>query len=257
MKLFYSLFYINFWDVVLKEPMHQPTLLWDRPNCGDTFQTFSIKHNIYNVVIITTNMVKITTLTPNRWAILKLLRYSYGKRLHLREIARLLKLDPKATKRHLDWLHKNSWLRSIEVGNLVQYELKTSILPLINPVMDSEQFQTLKFAKQQAIKYYLAKLKAKPVIALLFGSTASGSDTDKSDIDIMLITERKINDEDAKQYVRHQTSEEIQSFQVTFSEFLRELNMKEDKVLLSAINTGYPIFNEKYYYEVLNEQKRF
>lgn len=201
-------------------------------------------------------MVKVTTLTPNHWAILKLLRDSRNQPLHLREIARLLKLDPKATKRHLDWLRKNSWLRTIEVGNLVQYELKTNVLLLINPIMDFEQFQALKLSKQQAIKYYLAKLKVKPVIALLFGSTAQGNDTEKSDIDIMLITDKVINDEDAKQYASNQTSEEIQSFQVTFVEFSKEIKFREDKVLASAINTGYPIFNEKYYYEVLNEQKR-
>jgi len=51
------------------------------------------------------------------------------------------------------------------------------------------------------------------------------------------------------------TGIKISTFQIKYPEFMKELKLKEDKVLQSAINTGYPIINHLTYYEALYNER--
>jgi hypothetical protein len=129
-------------------------------------------------------------------------------------------------------------------------------IPFVYPILDHEKFQKLPLGKQQALEIYIDKLPIKPIFLLLFGSTANKTFTTESDIDLVIISDTIMDDELAKKAVSTHTNEKIQSFHVTFSDFLQNIRTLEDKVLISAMNTGYPVFNERYYYEVLDAQKR-
>ena len=119
---------------------------------------------------------------------------------------------------------------------------------------DIKRIDKLPTLRKRAIEYYLNSLEEKPIIAFLFGSTAKGTFTNESDIDLLLIVNKKINDEKAKKDADSQTGLKIQSFQISYKDFLKELKLKQDKVIQSALNTGYPILNQILFYEaVLNE----
>ena len=51
------------------------------------------------------------------------------------------------------------------------------------------------------------------------------------------------------------TSMKISTFQIKYKDFLFDLKMKEDKVVQSAINSGYPLINHIQYYEVLYNER--
>jgi len=47
------------------------------------------------------------------------------------------------------------------------------------------------------------------------------------------------------------TGIKISIFQMTLGSFLKEIKLKEDPVVQSAIASCYPVLNNRYYYEVL------
>jgi len=174
--------------------------------------------------------------------------------IHLREIARKTKLNENSATRFLKILEKEDLLKSIFEGNLRKYSITSSrALFALFSIFDIERFGKLPGLRKDAVDFFMSALPEKPIIAVLFGSTAKGSYTKESDIDILLIVNKKINTEKAEDYADSQTGIKISCFQINYLSFQKELKLEEDKVFASAINTGYPITNHVLYYsEVLN-----
>ena len=184
----------------------------------------------------------------------KILRLFYENKranLHLRDIARKTKLYPNSTTRFLNQLEKEGILTSQKDGNLKKYRIKKSErLNNIFNSFDIERLNKLPLARRRAVTYFLDKLQEKPIIVLLFGSTAKETFRKDSDIDLLLIVNKKIDAEKSKDFVDAQIGIKINCFQITYEEFKKEIKLKEDKVIQSALNTGYPIFNQMLFYEV-------
>ena len=183
--------------------------------------------------------------------ILKLFYEDKKARFHLREIARKTKLYANSAARFLNQLEKEGLLTSQKDGNLKKYKIKKNEkLSNIFNSFDIERLNKLPLARRRAINYFLEKLNEKPLIVLLFGSTAKETFRKDSDIDLLLIVNKKIEVDKSKEYVDAQVGLKINCFQITYNEFLKEMKLKEDKVIQSALNTGYPIFNQMLFYEV-------
>lgn len=184
----------------------------------------------------------------------KILRLFYENKkadLHLREIARKTKLYPNSITRFLNQLEKEGLLISKKDGNLKKYKIKKSEkLNNIFASFDIERLNKLPSIRKRAIDYFLDKLQEKPIIVLLFGSTAKETFRKDSDIDLLLIVNKKINVEKAKHEADALTGIRISVFQISYKDFLKELKLKEDHVIQSALNTGYPIYNQMLFYEV-------
>ena len=89
----------------------------------------------------------------------------------------------------------------------------------------------------------------------MFGSTAKETYKEDSDIDILIVTNRKIQIQEAEKEADALTGIGISTFQITYHGFLQELKLKEDKVVQSALNTGYPVINHISYYEALYNER--
>jgi len=198
---------------------------------------------------------------------LTLLRTGYGKvmqlfykdkavKLHLREIARQTELFEPSAYRFLNSLEKDQILRSEKDGNLKKYSIRKGLRAyFLFEAFDLENFEKLPSIRRNAIKTYLDNLPEKPMFAILFGSTAKGTYREDSDIDILLIANRKINPEQAEKEVNALTAMKMSTFQITYKDFLTDLKVKEDKVVQSAINSGYPLINHIQYYEALYNER--
>nr|AQS29708.1 hypothetical protein [uncultured archaeon] len=193
----------------------------------------------------------VTILKTGHSKILNLYYENKKASFHLREIARKTKLYPNSVTRFLNQLEKEGILASQKEGNLKKYKIKKSEkLNNIFSSFDIERLNKLPLARRRAITYFLDKLSEKPVIVLLFGSTAKETFRKDSDIDLLLIVNKKIGVDKAKDYVDSQVGIKTNCFQITYDEFIKEIKLKEDKVIQSALNTGYPIFNQMLFYEV-------
>ncbi|MFH1065481.1 MAG: nucleotidyltransferase domain-containing protein [Nanoarchaeota archaeon] len=197
-----------------------------------------------------------TIIKPGVWKIMLLFYGNQGARLHLRDIARKTGLNENSTSRFLGQMEKSGIFASEKDGNLKKYSLKkNSKVFILLAMLDLERFNRLPSIRRNAINYFLAALEEKPLIAALFGSTAKGICTKDSDLDLLLIVNRKIKTEEAEKQAEAQTAIKISPVQITYSNFARELKLKEDYVIQSALNTGYPLTNHIIYYEAVYNEK--
>lgn len=196
-----------------------------------------------------------TLLKPGNEKVLRIFYENKGKNLHLREIARKANLYGQSITRYLNQLEKHGILKSEKEGNLKKYSLKRNkqVYAALS-LFDIERYEHLPSARKNAIASYMNKLKEKPVFAVLFGSTGKETYRNDSDIDLLIITNRRIETKEAEKEADMLTSMKISSFQMTYNDFIKEIKMKEDQVVQSAIFSGYPVINHVAYYEALNER---
>lgn len=195
-----------------------------------------------------------TILRPSNWKILKLFYENKNKPLHLRDISRKIKLNESTTSSHLNRLVLEGILKTEKEANLRKFSIFKNQIPSIFPLFDYERLETLSLVRKDAIKIYIKKLEKKPLFVIVFGSTAKGTFRKDSDVDILVIFPEKYDDKKTIDYVNSQTGIKIQTFKVTEEQFNEELKLKKDKVIQSALETGFPVFNEKYFYEVMNNE---
>ena len=198
----------------------------------------------------------ITVLKSGYQKIMQLFYKDKTAKLHLREIARQTKLHEPSVTRFLNSLEKDQILRSEKDGNLKKYSIRQSKRTyMLLESFDLEKFEKLPSIRKNAIKTYLDNLPEKPVFAVLFGSTAKETYKEDSDIDILIITNNKISTEKAQKETDALTAMKISTIQIIYKDFLTDLKMKEDKVVQSAIQSGYPLINHIQYYEVLYNER--
>lgn len=205
-----------------------------------------------NVVAFTTFVVKMRTLIKFAyWKIFKEFYNNKNTALHLREISRKIKLDQSALTRHLNYLIKTKILHFKEEGNLKKFFINSIYIKNIFPLYDEEKLESLPLLRKNAIKFYIKELVEKPVFIIIFGSTAKGEFKEDSDIDIIAVFNKKSDTKRVREYAESQTGITISEFQITYKEFIEELKLKQDNVIQSGIETGFPAYNNVAYYEVL------
>jgi predicted nucleotidyltransferase len=177
-------------------------------------------------------------------------------KFHLRELARLTNYHGPSITRFLNFLELDNILSSKKEGNLKKYYInKNKYSFFIFEYFDILNFKKLPLIRQNAINIYIRNLSEKPIFIILFGSCAKENYKDSSDIDLLLITNNKINLENAKKEAEALTGITINSFQIKYKPFIKELKLKEDKVIQSALISGYPIYNNiSFYEEIYNER---
>lgn len=173
-------------------------------------------------------------------------------RLHLREIARKAKLHEPSTTKFLNALEKDNILKSEKDGNQKKYSIRPNYKTYaLFQLFDLEKLNSLPNIRKNAIKYFLDALKEKPIIAFAFGSTAKGIFKADSDIDLLIITNSKINTSEAEKNAESLTGIRMSVFQMGLAAFRKEIKIKDDPVIQAAISSGYPVLNNMYYYEAL------
>ncbi len=194
----------------------------------------------------------ITILRSGYWKFMELFYNDKSAKIHLREIARKTKLYEPSTTRFLNTLEKEGFLRSEKDGNQKKYSVKLNYKTYsIFELFDLKRLNSLPSIRKNAIKYFLDDLQEKPIIAFIFGSTAKGTFKKDSDIDVLLITNSKIDTKEAERNSEALTGIKMSVFQTNLKAFVKEIRLKEEHVIQAALTSGYPITNHMYYYEVL------
>ena len=198
----------------------------------------------------------ITIIKPAFLRILAIFYNEKSKKIHLREIARVAGLYGPSVTRCLKLLEHAGFLSSELEGNLKKYAIrKNNKTYLVFESFDIERFEKLPNIRKNAINTYLENLPEKPIIAMVFGSTAKEAYSEASDVDILLIVNKKIRTKEAEKEADALTSIRISTFQITYKGFIMELKLKRDPVIQSAIQTGYPLTNHILYYGVLYNER--
>lgn len=121
-------------------------------------------------------------LSKTDWQVFQLLAKDYRKAQHIREIATNLKISPSSAKRAAEQLLKLNLIKEEKIANLRRFSGN----------IDSTLFKELKRTMNiEMILPLVEKIDAYTIV--LYGSMATGTDTEKSDIDIMILTNTKNN----------------------------------------------------------------
>jgi len=192
-----------------------------------------------------------TIIKKGVYEILKVFYDNQDSSFHLRELSRRTKLNENSISRFLNNLIKEKILGFSREGNLKKFLITKKYLPIIFSIYDEEKFENLPSLRKNAIKEYFGSLLIKPVFAVVFGSTAKGNFKKNSDIDVLLVVNSKMKNDKVIEYVKSQTGLKIQELQIREKDFMWELKNKKENVIQSAIESGFPVFNNKYYYEVI------
>ena len=187
-----------------------------------------------------------------------ILRLFYENRdgIHLREIAKKVKLNENSAYRFLNKLEKDNLLKSEKKGNLKLFSLKNSRKTYsIITFFDIERYDKLPSIRKTAIETYLNNLSKQPIFAVLFGSTAKNTFRNDSDIDILIITNERIKTNKAEEEAGALSALKVSTFQMTYKDFMQEIKLKNDMVVQSSLKTGYPLINHIKYYEELQNAK--
>src|SRR3989338_2189839 len=173
-----------------------------------------------------------TIIKPGIWKILNIFYNNKNKPVHLREIARLSHMNESTASMHLNSLVKNRILRAEADGNLKKFHISKNYISMVFPLFDYERLENLPLLRKNAIKIYLKSLESKPLLAVVFGSTAKGNLKNESDIDILEVSNSK--DNRSKRVVEAQTGVHMQVFRIGEKQFIEELKLKKDNVVQSA-----------------------
>jgi len=192
-----------------------------------------------------------TIFKPAPYKIIELFYNNKNQPLYLREISRKIKLNESSVSRHLTNLLNENILDAKKDGNLKKFTLNKSKISFIFSIYDVEKLERFPLLRKNAIKEYIKHLNKKPLFLIIFGSTAKETFRKDSDLDILEVYYEKVNNEESLKYVEAQTGIRMQKIQLTEKQFKKELKEKKDKVIQSALNTGFPVFNKEYYYEVI------
>ncbi|MEW5896771.1 MAG: nucleotidyltransferase domain-containing protein [Nanoarchaeota archaeon] len=192
---------------------------------------------------------------------LDLLKYFYEHRKgHVRQVKKAVKLSEHTLLKYLNSLEKRKILSSRSEGNLKIYEvsLKSALVKVFFSYFDLERLETLEYKRGKAVKMFVEEVKAIkiPYFVLLFGSTAKGNYTAKSDIDIIIVFDNLMDDinkkmDRIKKNIIAETGLKINPIVMKLDEFLKEGKNKQNYALQDALASGYPVFGNQLYYEVI------
>lgn len=191
---------------------------------------------------------------------LDILRYFYSwKRGHVRRIKKEVKISEHTLLKYLKTLEKKDMLHLSKEGNLKIYEIntKSGLVKIFFSYFDFERLETLEYKRSKAVKLFVSLLKdvKMPYFVLLFGSTAKGTFTAKSDIDLIAVFENAgaISEkaENIKRNVLAETGLKVNAIVMAMDEFKKEKVNKSNYALQDAVATGYPVFGNQIYYEAI------
>jgi len=207
---------------------------------------------MYNIVPKMNN----TIFGKGKEKILECFYRNRQKELYFSEILRETGLTQNTTLKHLKNMQGLGLIISTKkIGNtFYKINPKNPFLYAIFSYFDYKRFTKLPSERKRAVNEFLDKVKSKPLIALIFGSTAKGTFEKESDIDILLIFNKKETiDKKLRENIKAVTGVKIQAFIINFDYFKEQIIRQEDNIITHAIKTGFPITgNDKFYKEVLN-----
>ena len=192
---------------------------------------------------------------------LDLLRYFYEYRKgHVRQVKKSVRLSEHTLLKYFGSLEKRKMLSSRSEGNLKIYEvrLESALVKVFFSYFDLDKLELLEYKRGKAVKMFVEEVKnfKIPYFVLLFGSTVKENYTAKSDIDIIVVfdvfgKDLNVKIDVIKKNILAEIGLNVNYIVMKLDEFLKEKENKQNYALQDAITSGYPVFGNQLYYEVI------
>ena len=192
---------------------------------------------------------------------LDLLRYFYEYRKgHVRQVKKAVRLSEHTLLKYLGCWKERRMLISRSEGNLKIYEvrLESALVKVFFSYFDLDKLELLEYKRGKAVKMFVEEVKnfKIPYFVLLFGSTVKENYTAKSDIDIIVVfdvfgKDLNVKIDVIKKNILAEIGLNVNYIVMKLDEFLKEKENKQNYALQDAITSGYPVFGNQLYYEVI------
>jgi predicted nucleotidyltransferase len=167
------------------------------------------------------------------WAVLEFF-LNNNRKIHIKALARELKISPRTAQIYLDLYQKNRILEKEKVGNLALYALSSNYLAL--------EFKTVNLSI--LIQPYIMKFVQKnPDISslVLYGSGASGEYDEKSDVDLLAISNKNILNLEPLKELEKSIKKEVKIEIMRFANW-KSLESKSDDFYISVVKRHIVLF---------------
>src|SRR3989344_5949384 len=199
--------------------------------------------------------MKKTLFGKGREKVLRCFYEARGKERYFSEILRATGLSQPAGLHQLIALDASNVIVSTKkIGNtFYKINAKNPQVHAIFPYLDYQQLNELPSPRKKAIVEFLERSENKPLIAVVFGSTAKSTFTKESDIDLLLVYNTKEKaDTKLQGEIEAVTGMNIQTFIIDYAYFKEQMMKQDDDVITHAIKTGFPVSGfDLFYQEVL------
>ena len=172
-------------------------------------------------------------------------------KLYYNQLKEYTKLSHSSLQNTLDKLTSSNILKQEKTKSNTFYIIADKkIFALKFSEIAIKQFNNLNLGVKNPLRNFLKKIPQDIYTVVLFGSASRGEEQKGSDIDLLIVTNRKINLSNNKKDAELTSKYSISIFQATTEQFLKN----EDDLIIQARKTGFPIYKEQNFYEVISDE---
>lgn len=173
---------------------------------------------------------------------------SKKSKLHFNEIKELSKLSDSSLANVLSKLVKNHVVVREKTKSNVFYKINNKkIFALKFSEIAVLQFNRLNTGIKIPLMYFLKNIPHEIYTILVFGSASRKEEQEGSDIDLLIICHKKVDLLANKREAEITSKYPISLFYASVGQLIKN----KDDIIIQARKTGFPIFKEQNFYEVM------
>ena len=171
--------------------------------------------------------------------------------LYFNEIKELTKLSDSSLSNTLRRLTKDNMIAKEITKSNTYYKIRNKkLFALKFSEIAINQFEQLNIGIKSPLRNFLKNISSEIYTIILFGSASKKQEQKGSDIDLLIITNKKLDLTPHKKEAEITSKYPVSLFQAT----INQLVQNKDDIVIQARKTGFPIHKEQNFYEViLNE----
>jgi len=171
--------------------------------------------------------------------------------LYFNEIKELSKLSDSSLTNTLNKLTKNNILIQEKTKSNTFYKIKDKkLFTLKFSEIAIQKFNELNIGVKTPLRNFLKNISKEIYTIVLFGSASRKEEQKESDIDLLIITNKKIDLINNKKEAEITSKHPISIFQATIEQFIQN----KDDVIMQARKTGFSICKEQNFYEAMLDE---
>jgi predicted nucleotidyltransferase len=168
--------------------------------------------------------------------------------LYFNELKELSKLSDSSLSNTLNKLVASSILTQEKTKSNTFYKMKDKkLFALKFSEIAMQKFNNLNLNIKIPLKNFLKNIPKDTYTIILFGSTSRKDESKDSDIDLLIISNKQANLINNKIEAEISSKYPISLFQSKLQNFIEN----KDDIIIQARKTGFPIYKEQNFYEVI------
>ena len=171
--------------------------------------------------------------------------------LYFNEIKELSKLSDSSLTNTLNKLLHNNILTQQKTKSNTFYKIKDKkLFTLKFSEIAIQEFNELNVGVKTTLRNFLKNIPKEIYAIILFGSASRKEEQKGSDIDLLIITNKKVNLTNNKKEAEITSKHSISIFRATIEQFIQN----KDDVIIQSRKIGFPIYKEQNFYEAILDE---